>query len=50
MHEHVILSSGTAWLSVDISLKPLLTPDSDKWTYLSRKMHILHILLHTAAY
>ncbi len=32
VHECAILSLGAAWLSVEISLKPLLTPD--QWTIL----------------
>ncbi len=42
------LTPGEAWLFVEISLKPLLTPD--KWANLSQKMHILYIFLHTLAY
>jgi hypothetical protein len=63
VHALVSLRLGTAWLSVEITLKPLLTPNN--WTIVYKKMHIflhvvlhilhivlhiLHIVLHTAAY
>ena len=56
MHALVSLRLGTAWLSVEITLKPLLTPNN--WTIVYQKMHIflhiilhiLHIVLHIAAY
>ena len=41
----VSLRLGTAWFSVEITLKPLLTPNN--WTIVYKKMHIfLHIILH----
>jgi hypothetical protein len=58
VHALVSLRLGTAWLSVEITLKPLLTPNN--WTIVYKKLemhiflhiilHILHIVLHTAAY
>ena len=45
MHALVSLRLSTAWLSVEITLKPLLTPNN--WTIVYKKMHIfLHIILH----
>jgi hypothetical protein len=45
VHALVSLRLGTAWLSVEITLKPLLTPNN--WTIVYKKMHIfLHIILH----
>jgi len=43
VHVLVSLRLGTAWLSVEITLKPLLTPNN--WTIVYNKMHIfLHII------
>jgi hypothetical protein len=43
VHVLVSLRLGTAWLSVEITLKPLLTPNN--WTYFSAYyLHILHIV------
>jgi len=42
-HWLVSLRLGTAWLSVEITLKPLLTPNN--WTYFSAYyLHIVHIV------